>query len=106
MRALEACSCSTHATAGVLVGATFEGIISSPNRCPALCIAQMVTAAGARAAGKIPNLAVAGLLAVFVGGSYFTILRRVSHDDLDKELDREVAEELRRQQKEERSRQQ
>lgn len=48
----------------------------------------------------LPNWALAGLLAVFVGGSYLTIIKRVSDNDLEKELERELVEEARRQLKE------
>lgn len=66
----------------------------------------MVASPVAAASRGVPNWALAGLLAVFVGGSYFTIIKRVSSDDLDKELEREIAEEVRRQAKEERSKSQ
>ena len=63
----------------------------------------MVSAAAAASKGRVPSWALAGLLAVFVGGSYFTIIKRVSNDDLEKELEREIAEENRRQAREERA---
>ena len=46
---------------------------------------------------KLPNWAVAGLLAVLVGGTYLSSLGRVSTDDLEKELQRELEEEARQQ---------
>lgn len=61
----------------------------------------MVHAVGTATSRRVPNWAVAGLLAVFVGGSYFTIIKRVSSDDLEKELEREILEEYRRQSKQE-----
>ena len=47
----------------------------------------------------VPNWALAGLLGVFVAGSYFTIFNRVSSNDLEKELERELLQENRRQSK-------
>lgn len=46
------------------------------------------------------NLTIAGLLATFVGGTYYNIISRVSRDDLELELQRELAEEASRQAKE------
>lgn len=55
--------------------------------------------AGGASSGRrvVPNKLLAGLLAVFVGGSYFTIIKRVSSDDLERELERELEDENRRQ---------
>lgn len=47
----------------------------------------------------IPNWAVAGLLTVFVGSTYFQTFRRVSIDDLDAELEREIEQEIKRQER-------
>lgn len=49
--------------------------------------------------GLAGNLLVAGALAVFVAGTYWKTLHNVSSDDLEKELEREIAEEERRQRK-------
>ena len=48
---------------------------------------------------RIPNWALAGFLAAVVGGTYLSAFTRVSHDDLDKELQRELDEEAAKQQK-------
>lgn len=58
-------------------------------------------AGGAAPARRIPlpNWAVAGLLAVFVGSTYLQTFRRVSVDDLDAELDREIEQEAKRQER-------
>lgn len=56
-------------------------------------------AAAGRQASRKANLAIAGLLTVFVGGTYFNILSRVSRDDLEAELQRELEEEARKQAK-------
>lgn len=61
----------------------------------------MTLSPATRSSGRVPNWALAGLLAVFVGGSYFQVIHRVSQDDLDEELERELEEELRRQIKDE-----
>lgn len=45
------------------------------------------------------NLAVAGALLAFCGGTYWKVIHNVSSDDLERELEREIAEEERRQQK-------
>lgn len=60
----------------------------------------MAAGAGGAAARKVPNWALAGLLAVFVGGTYFKAINRVTSDDLERELERELEEEARRQQRE------
>lgn len=49
--------------------------------------------------GLWTNLLVAGALAAFVGGTYWKVLSNVSSDDLERELEREIAEEERRQRK-------
>ena len=64
----------------------------------------MTVSAAARTSKVVPNWALAGLLAVFVGGSYFTIIRRVSSNDIERELERELEEENRRQLREEQRR--
>lgn len=58
-----------------------------------------MNAAAGRPASRKANLAIAGLLAVFVGGTYFNIISRVSRDDLEHELQRELEEEARKQAK-------
>lgn len=45
------------------------------------------------------NLLVAGALVAFVGGTYWKVIHSVSSDDLERELEREIAEEERRQRK-------
>lgn len=45
------------------------------------------------------NWFIGGLLTIFVGGTYLSTIRRVSSDDLEKELERELEEEDRRQAK-------
>ena len=62
-------------------------------------ILRMNVAAGRRVSRKA-NFAIAGLLAVFVGGTYYNIISRVSHDDLEAELHRELKAEARKQAKE------
>jgi hypothetical protein len=54
---------------------------------------------GSRVSRKA-NIAIAGLLAVFVGGTYYNIISRVSHNDLEEELHRELEAEARKQAKE------
>ena len=49
--------------------------------------------------GRATNWLLGGLLAVFVGGTYYKTLHNVSSDDLENELARELAEEDRRQAK-------
>jgi hypothetical protein len=46
------------------------------------------------------NRLVGGVLAAFVGGTYWKTLHNVSSDDLERELERELLEEERRQQRE------
>ena len=53
-----------------------------------------------RRVSRKANFAIAGLLAVFVGGTYYNIIRRVSHNDLEAELQRELEAEARKQAKE------
>lgn len=43
------------------------------------------------------NLLVAGLLGAFVTTTYFSVIRRVSSDDLEKEFERELFEEYKKQ---------
>lgn len=45
--------------------------------------------------GLAGNLLVGGVLAAFVAGTYWKTLRNVSSDDLERELEREIAEEER-----------
>ena len=45
------------------------------------------------------NLAVAGGLLAFCVGTYYKVIHNVSSDDLERELEREIAEEERRQRK-------
>lgn len=47
--------------------------------------------------GYIGNLLVGGALLAFVAGTYWKTLHNVSSDDLERELEREIAEEERRQ---------
>lgn len=53
---------------------------------------------------SLPNWAVAGLLAVLVGGTYLTSFRRISSDDLERELARELEEEAQKQAKQQKAR--
>lgn len=48
---------------------------------------------------RLPNWALAGLLAALVGGTYFSSFTRVSKDDLQRELERELQEEAAKQQR-------
>jgi predicted metal-dependent hydrolase len=48
--------------------------------------------------GGAPNWLLAGALAAFVGATFYRTVNRVSTDDLEKELDREIKQEERRQQ--------
>jgi hypothetical protein len=47
----------------------------------------------------LPSWVVAAGLAVFVAGTYYSTFRRVGGGDLEKELERELEEEARRQEK-------
>ena len=47
----------------------------------------------------VRNLLVGGVLAAFVGSTYWKTLHNVSSDDLEHELERELLEEERRQQR-------
>jgi len=62
-------------------------------------ILRMNAGKGSRVSRKA-NIAIAGLLAVFVGGTYYNIISRVSHNDLEEELHRELEAEARKQAKE------
>lgn len=55
-----------------------------------------------RRRGRGLNVLVAGLLVTFVSGSYFSVIRRTSSDDIEKEFEREILEEFRKQEKEKR----
>ena len=59
-----------------------------------------MNAAAGRPARRKANLAIAGVLAAFVGGTYYNIISRVSRDDLEEELQRELLQEARKQAKE------
>ena len=59
-----------------------------------------MNAAAGRPASRKANLAIAGVLAAFVGGTYYNIISRVSRDDLEEELQRELLQEARKQAKE------
>ena len=59
-----------------------------------------MNAAAGRSASRKANLAIAGVLAAFVGGTYYNIISRVSRDDLEEELQRELLQEARKQAKE------
>ena len=48
---------------------------------------------------RLPNWALGGLLAAFVGATFYTTIGNVTADDLEAELERELAEEDRRQRK-------
>jgi len=52
--------------------------------------------------GRPLNILVGGLLATFVGATYVSVIRRTSHDDIEKEFEREIIEEFRNQQRQER----
>ena len=51
----------------------------------------------ARQVSRKANFAIAGLLSIFVGGTYYNILSRVSRNDLEEELHRELESEARKQ---------
>ncbi len=59
-----------------------------------------MNAAVGKQASRKANLAIAGFLAVFVGGTYYNIISRVTHNDLEEELQRELLQEARKQAKE------
>jgi hypothetical protein len=48
---------------------------------------------------RVPNWAFAALLAALVGSTYFSAFTRVTHDDLSRELQRELDEEAAKQQR-------
>ena len=56
-----------------------------------------MNAAVGRQTSRKANLAIAGLLTVFVGGTYYNIISRVTKNDLEEELQRELEQEARKQ---------
>lgn len=51
----------------------------------------------------VPNWAVAGVLVLFAGATYWKTLHNVSSDDLERELEREIEAESKKQAKEARA---
>lgn len=94
----------------------FRRLSLSPTECaccgavlhPCLAIAQAIAQAIHRGRTRrmapqqkppLPSWVVAAGLAVFVAGTYYSTFRRVGGGDLEKELERELEEEARRQEK-------
>jgi hypothetical protein len=49
--------------------------------------------------GRALNFLLAGLLGAFVTASYTSVIRRTSSDDIEKEFEKEILEEYRKQEK-------
>ena len=54
-------------------------------------------AAPPKPSSALPNWVLAGLLGAFIGATYYRTISNVSSDDLEKEFERELAEEDQRQ---------
>ena len=99
------------AASGALSGGGISGPQSAaglkpkaPSLCPTCPPPAQHRMAGPTPALRKPgslwtNLAVAGGLLAFCAGTYWKVIHNVSSDDLERELEREIAEEERRQRK-------